>query len=262
MNDFFAWNMGRPRPWEEQPALSDEDCDELFRLFDEAGLPPTAMTAEMADGYLTACCVGPQPVPVHEWMATILGQATLPICADEQVQDRLLTLLLRRYCDTQDALLVARGEATTDNIFIPLTEEIDEEDCIRPYKVDANGDRLGRWELKDWAEGFRRAVFDDPEWDVLLNDAKSWPLVAPMILLQKGYNPDKADMQVDEREDLIPLLVSCVYGILQFWRDRAWFSLADRASMNTPLLREGPKVGRNEPCPCGSGKKYKKCCGA
>ena len=25
---------------------------------------------------------------------------------------------------------------------------------------------------------------------------------------------------------------------------------------------EGPKVGRNDPCPCGSGKKYKKCCGA
>jgi preprotein translocase subunit SecA len=25
--------------------------------------------------------------------------------------------------------------------------------------------------------------------------------------------------------------------------------------------REEPKVGRNEPCPCGSGKKYKKCCG-
>ncbi|MHC4705009.1 MAG: SEC-C metal-binding domain-containing protein [Planctomycetota bacterium] len=24
---------------------------------------------------------------------------------------------------------------------------------------------------------------------------------------------------------------------------------------------ETPKVGRNEPCPCGSGKKYKKCCG-
>ncbi|NOZ62027.1 MAG: hypothetical protein GXO74_10135 [Calditrichaeota bacterium] len=25
--------------------------------------------------------------------------------------------------------------------------------------------------------------------------------------------------------------------------------------------RETPKVGRNDPCPCGSGKKYKKCCG-
>lgn len=27
-----------------------------------------------------------------------------------------------------------------------------------------------------------------------------------------------------------------------------------------PVVREGPKVGRNDPCPCGSGKKYKKCC--
>lgn len=28
-----------------------------------------------------------------------------------------------------------------------------------------------------------------------------------------------------------------------------------------PIVREGPKVGRNDPCPCGSGKKFKKCCG-
>lgn len=29
----------------------------------------------------------------------------------------------------------------------------------------------------------------------------------------------------------------------------------------TPFVREEPKVGRNDPCPCGSGNKYKKCCG-
>jgi preprotein translocase subunit SecA len=41
------------------------------------------------------------------------------------------------------------------------------------------------------------------------------------------------------------------------------------AYANTPeesrpqtVVRKGPKVGRNDPCPCGSGKKYKKCCGA
>ncbi|MFN3455543.1 MAG: SEC-C metal-binding domain-containing protein [Pseudobdellovibrio sp.] len=28
------------------------------------------------------------------------------------------------------------------------------------------------------------------------------------------------------------------------------------------MQREAPKIGRNEPCACGSGKKYKKCCGA
>jgi uncharacterized protein YecA (UPF0149 family) len=26
------------------------------------------------------------------------------------------------------------------------------------------------------------------------------------------------------------------------------------------VVRQGPKIGRNDPCPCGSGKKYKKCC--
>ena len=30
---------------------------------------------------------------------------------------------------------------------------------------------------------------------------------------------------------------------------------------NTPVKNNGPQVGRNEPCPCGSGKKYKNCCG-
>ncbi|MEM7098624.1 MAG: SEC-C metal-binding domain-containing protein [Pseudomonadota bacterium] len=29
----------------------------------------------------------------------------------------------------------------------------------------------------------------------------------------------------------------------------------------TPFIREVPKVGRNEPCPCDSGRKFKKCCG-
>ena len=29
----------------------------------------------------------------------------------------------------------------------------------------------------------------------------------------------------------------------------------------TPVKRSDPKVGRNSPCPCGSGKKYKFCCG-
>jgi SEC-C motif-containing protein len=30
---------------------------------------------------------------------------------------------------------------------------------------------------------------------------------------------------------------------------------------DTPFRRSSPKIGRNEPCPCGSGKKHKKCCG-
>ena len=35
----------------------------------------------------------------------------------------------------------------------------------------------------------------------------------------------------------------------------------DESSAKTPYVRKGAKIGRNDPCPCGSGKKYKNCCG-
>ena len=35
----------------------------------------------------------------------------------------------------------------------------------------------------------------------------------------------------------------------------------DDATPSVPFIRETPKIGRNDPCPCKSGKKYKKCCG-
>ncbi len=35
----------------------------------------------------------------------------------------------------------------------------------------------------------------------------------------------------------------------------------DAAPISVPIRRAAPKIGRNDPCPCGSGKKYKKCCG-
>jgi preprotein translocase subunit SecA len=42
---------------------------------------------------------------------------------------------------------------------------------------------------------------------------------------------------------------------------KATFTNKDDSAVSTPKKRKEPKVGRNEPCPCGSGKKYKDCCG-
>ncbi|MBQ8002439.1 MAG: SEC-C domain-containing protein, partial [Clostridia bacterium] len=36
---------------------------------------------------------------------------------------------------------------------------------------------------------------------------------------------------------------------------------SDAPAKSQPVRRSEPKVGRNDPCPCGSGKKYKQCCG-
>lgn len=43
-------------------------------------------------------------------------------------------------------------------------------------------------------------------------------------------------------------------------RDGQWY-FVDGQIINDPIVRDTPKVGRNEPCPCNSGKKFKKCCG-
>lgn len=42
--------------------------------------------------------------------------------------------------------------------------------------------------------------------------------------------------------------------------DGAWL-YAEGQLVTTTVVRAGPKVGRNDPCPCGSGKKFKQCCG-
>lgn len=43
--------------------------------------------------------------------------------------------------------------------------------------------------------------------------------------------------------------------------DDQWFYVDGHVHTDKPMLREHPKIGRNDPCSCGSGKKYKKCCG-
>lgn len=43
--------------------------------------------------------------------------------------------------------------------------------------------------------------------------------------------------------------------------DQKWYFYDGEIQKQGQVKREGAKVGRNDPCPCGSGKKFKKCCG-
>jgi uncharacterized protein len=267
-NDFFTWHLSTYRDLDALPALTDADYDALFRLFDEAGLPSTAMSAEMADGYLTACAVGPEPPMAYDFLAGIFGQTTLPICADPQQQEQLLVLLLRRYRQIGSAVRLRSPQLTPENVFLPLVADVDAAQCIRPYQVDANGNRLGDWKYKEWAAGFRSVVAIDPLWTPLVENAETSHLITPLMLFDIGYNPDHAELQIDDDADLEARLVTMPYRLHQFWRDynrqrnEETFGPAYPGSYQEPYQRESPKIGRNDPCLCGSGKKYKKCCGA
>ena len=64
------------------------------------------------------------------------------------------------------------------------------------------------------------------------------------------YVPEEEDQKVwQECADMLPQTIIAIYN---FW-------LAKRKQV--PMQRGQPKVGRNDLCPCGSGKKFKQCCG-
>jgi len=51
------------------------------------------------------------------------------------------------------------------------------------------------------------------------------------------------------------------HEVAEFKKDNdQWYFYDGQAVIPDQFVRSTPKVGRNDPCPCGSGKKYKKCC--
>ncbi len=264
MNEFFSWNMLHNRPWDTLPRLSDAETEELFALMADPSLGEDAMSIDMADGYLTAIAVGPSPLPVHDWLEDIFAQPTLPLPHDPVRQQRLLQLLLHRYADIQAALAMRPAEVSLEALYTPLSSEVPESDCITPYQLNANGERVGEWELKYWAEGFRLAVAADDDWEPLTADPDSIHLLGPMVLYSMGYNPDRLDFQLEaEGKELLPSLIISVYALRDWWQGyRRTHGSGSAYPATLPIVRDTPKVGRNDPCPCGSGKKFKKCCGA
>jgi len=65
-------------------------------------------------------------------------------------------------------------------------------------------------------------------------------------------------------KNMVAAQADWLYG-LEEWNDiydeETQKRLYKEQKKSTTFVREGKKVGRNDPCPCGSGKKYKKCCG-
>jgi uncharacterized protein len=84
-------------------------------------------------------------------------------------------------------------------------------------------------------------------------------LVMPIAVLARlGDDDPELQELLDDQEKIAQLtdaIAESAAAIYEYSR-----SIADEPP--EPYRRQTAKVGRNDPCPCGSGKKYKKCCGA
>jgi uncharacterized protein len=130
-------------------------------------------------------------------------------------------------------------------------------------------DRDGTVIAADWAEGFLQAItLRVDAWGPLFQSQRDNYLLLPILALcgdengesLLGLSPDEEDRVMEEAAEFVP---ACITAIAEYWRGKG------SAQISMPLLpgrssqpyRPLAKVGRNEPCPCGSGKKFKKCCG-
>jgi uncharacterized protein len=224
------------RESEKSPLEELEDL--LFELPDT----DEAMLLSELDGYLAGLLVSPHPVAQGDWLKSIWGAGDEAFPDDRTQSDRLVSLVLARKAEIAVALL--QGDLAYRPLF-----DVDER----------NGEIL--WPL--WADGFGRAMeVSGKDWDCLLEsgdeDLGAAALGLAMYVAMATGIPlghEGEDEAYDQAPEVIPYLVETLY---RRQRGLPRIVLTDDLP---PRPAELAKVGRNDPCPCGSGKKFKKCCG-
>ncbi|GBR29379.1 UPF0149 family protein [Kozakia baliensis] len=195
----------------------------------------TAMLLSELDGFLAGVVVCPEMILPSEW---------LPVALDPDEEGDLVLE------HENDARLILRHYNT-------VLRDLDRGRYAPLFDIDTrHGEVL--WEL--WIEGFERAMALRPEaWDSFLLDPDEAVLRA-LVGLRKLVA--MTDAPPDSSDELGALLTQTAPDIIPDWVQTLH---AERLSNDMDQFSNAPaqstKVGRNEPCPCGSGKKYKKCCG-
>ena len=220
--------------------LSDAELDQLGDFLNS--LPsPDAMNIERFDGFLCALVVGPDLVlPTEYWRYVIGGEEdeSSPAFDSTEQAETIMSLVIRHWNS-----IVATLEA--DDIHLPA------------LLLDDNGVARGN----DWAKGFMEGVnLRRASWQPFIDDDDHAGSIIPMMALAHENDPDpEARFESPTPEKREDLLISMTAGITQMYRYFAPMR-AETAADSQPFVRGERKIGRNEPCPCGSGKKYKQCC--
>ena len=232
--------------------LTDAECDELDELLQGTPQPLEPVDVLMLDGYLVGVLVQPRVVTVDEWLPGVFdfeGRA-LPADTDPAWRARSQALIERR----MSALAAAIAD---DGWFDPLIVDTERAPPVSEY--DAVQSPLSR-ALLPWAAGFHLAQERFPE----LGD---WPDAAVGHAMARIYrhlpaetDDDREVITVLDRELPLTTLDAAIEDLVLAVADLWDLTHTQRLHVET-VRRDAPKVGRNEPCPCGSGKKFKQCHG-
>lgn len=199
--------------------------------------PRTAMSPMELDGYLTGIVLAPDPLPRDLWLDQVFGVDD-PDFDSTNHATNILGAVMDHYDDLYRIIDAAfeKLEAGEPTGYQPL--------------FSRSGDKPHHDAVRAWVSGFAKAIELAPDaWLALAGDERTQVLLAPFVAFS-GVVDDPAlgavediDACRDEAALAIPRVVIALGKLAQLSR------------------RAHNKTGRNAPCPCGSGKKYKRCCG-
>lgn len=224
--------------------LSDEEIDTLDhfllnRVDDEAnteGKDEGILDVSTLDGFLTALVSSPVTVLPSRWLPAVWGDFH-PVWDSTEDFGAVVSLIMRHM----------NGIAATLNqqpdAFEPMFFEHDVEG--KTYTI-----------VDEWCEGYLRGVGLAPEpWNAGGEQMQVW--LAPIRAFTQAAGWPAHELAEEETENMQQAIAPSARAIHAHWLARRGDSVA---AAQEPIRRGGPHVGRNDPCPCGSGKKYKKCC--
>ena len=240
--------------------LSDQEIERLDGYLAEHCEPAGGLASiESLDGFLSAVVVGPEPIQLGEWMDFVWGPDHA--FADQATAGEMVALLMRAYNAVVDRVADPASADEPTGEVLPLVavpsfdadepgEVLDPDDTSIPVGAAwSYGFLLGRelreaaWEDRvDDFEGLDDALMDID--DLMLGVGEPEP----------DAGPEDEPLTLEERLQVVQGIPGLLHTLYQDVLEQA-------APPPEPYRRESPKVGRNDPCPCGSGRKYKLCHG-
>jgi uncharacterized protein len=249
-------------PAPDLPAAHVDLSDAEFRELDEllAAVPEAsqAMDVVMLDGYLCGVLVQPALIAPEAWLPYVFdieGRAP-PADFESAANERARALTLRRHAALNRAL---QGGGGFDPLILEFDEADDPEDADVPVPL-AGLSPVSR-PLMPWVAGFQVACANFPALLELDDAAVDAALARLFRHLPAETDEEREVLATLDAELPLATLDDAIEELVAAVADLADLTHEDRYRVDT-VRREAPKVGRNDPCPCGSGKKFKQCHGA
>jgi uncharacterized protein len=217
---------------------------------------------EFCEGFLAALVCSRREIPADEYWPVLLGEGFKPM---EQME--FVWRWRRRWQEVAAALDAPVETLDDDRTYSPETLDTRGAVLALPEAERGDTDLAGLPSFAQvWALGFMYAVETWPEEWAPPRDADAARMLDEALdAIVALTEDDKGEPTVSMMGDDGPLSTSdrrlddycaaiwAVYDLRQLWK-----SLGPRAA----TIRKEATPGRNDPCPCGSGKKFKKCHGA